>query len=278
MSSKQAMRSFCLWVCLVSILYASQSLANSEMTYRIKLNDKEAGHLIGVYQLNEDGSFSLTQTTELTVSGFLQDTNIQGVLIEHHLQDGTLTYSDNRLIHNDKIFWTKVALSNNEYLAVHSEVTTSEQKQEKKDVEFVTGTVAHFVPAVGYALTLGEILLSDESHAPKNDLFTQDHFDTSFVALPHYWQQAGYTLPPTVAIFDTENMALFSANTKKIGRVELSLKNETIQAQQYLLDIEGEEPINVWLAETDANIPYFVKISGQEDNDSYTIQLEGTKE
>ncbi|MEZ8824583.1 hypothetical protein AB6E04_09470 [Vibrio amylolyticus] len=264
-----------------------------ELAYQVNIDDKAVGTMTSITKQNDNGALSIQQTTDITITGFLEDTVIQSTLVEHHLNHGTLERSDNQLVHNGKTFWTQVALSNNEYLAVHSEVTTSEQKEEAEAVELVAGTVAHFIPGAGYAMSLGELLLSDGSNTPKNAKFTQEHFDTSFAALPQYWQRSNHSLPSTVTIFDTESLTLFTAKTKLLGETEFDVKTSAqstlpekstsalstkIKAQHYTLEPDEAEPIEIWLSESESNVAFFVQVFGHENGDSYHIQLEEMKE
>ncbi|WP_434340623.1 hypothetical protein [Motilimonas cestriensis] len=262
-------------------VYSHNVMAQTQLTqptqqwnYEITLGEKLVGSMKSTFQAEQNG-YRLKQQSEITTSGLWADDNIQSTLSENYQLDGTLIKSDNHLRHNDETVWTKIELSNNEYLAIHSEVTTEQQKEEAEAVEIVKQAVTTLVPNAGHVLMLGEVLLAEQNNVAKNSRLSKSDFDSSFAALPYYWQQHAYSLPKKMNIFDTENMTLFSANIQFIGTEAHSINQTTIEAQHYRLDITDSTPIDIWLAGTKPSLSYFVQIAGREDGESYTVKLKG---
>ncbi|MCE2594121.1 hypothetical protein K6Y31_04765 [Motilimonas cestriensis] len=266
---------FALTVYSQIIMAQTQSTQLAQQwNYEITLGEKLVGSMKSTFQAEQNG-YRLKQQSEITTSGLWADDNIRSTLSENYQLDGTLIKSDNHLRHNDETVWTKIELSNNEYLAIHSEVTTEQQKEEAEAVEIVKQAVTTLVPNAGHVLMLGEVLLADQSNVAKNSRLGKKDFDSSFTALPYYWQQHSYSLPQKMNLFDTENMTLFSTNIQFIGTETQSINQTTIETQHYRLNITDSAPIDIWLAGIKPHLSYFVQIAGREDGESYTVKLKG---
>ncbi|MCE2571177.1 hypothetical protein [Motilimonas eburnea] len=264
---------------LMLLVGSSQSQAESTVPaksgqwhYQIMFDKAPVGSMQIAYQVNND-RYLFESQSQLTISSFWGDTQLQSRLSETHLMDGTLIQADNLLNQDDNTHWTKIELKNNEYLTMGSQLPTLGQQEIAELTDLVKQAVIQMVPNAGHVITLGEVLLTDENNAMNNSRLSKTDFDTSFAALPLYWQQHGYTLPKQLTVFDTENMLLFHATSQFMGEEILVTHAGEIPSYHYQLTLEDKSSLHLWLAKSNQDVSFFAQIKGQDNGNDYTVSL-----
>jgi hypothetical protein len=72
-------------------------------------------------------------------------------------------------------------------------------------------------------------------------------------------------------------MFIFSTTISHKGRVELNINGTVIEASHYTLNVKDNASTEIWLAVSDADLPYFVQITGEDEGDAYKIAYKPNK-
>jgi hypothetical protein len=257
------------YLCLA--LGSAKAQAQNTFAYTLYVEDKEVGSMSIEHQPQVDGLFIIEQHSHINTPGFWGDLDIQGTLKETHAANGALLKSDNKVKENSKTFWTRIELSFDEYLAFKTQMKNDLEQEDEETIELAKGAVAHLIPGTGDIMMVGELLFSEAEDEQINTRFTKNSFDTSFLELPYYWKNNGFTLPSSLRIFDTEEMFVFSTTITHKGKEAVNIGGIVIEANQYTLNVKENEPTEIWLALSNDHIPYFVQITGKEDGENYRI-------
>lgn len=240
--------------------------------YQIMFDKAPVGSMQIAYQVSDD-LYLFESQSQLSIPSFWGDTQLQSRLSETHLMDGTLIQADNLLNQDDNTHWTKIELKNNEYLAMGSKLPTPGQQEIAELTDLVKQAMIQMIPNAGHVITLGEVLLAEENNAMNNSRLSKTDFDTSFAALPLYWQQHGYTLPKQLTVFDTENMLLFHATSQFMGEEILVGNAGEIPSYHYQLILEDKSSLHLWLAKSNQDVSFFAQIKGQDNGNDYAVSL-----
>jgi hypothetical protein len=262
-------------LCLLFVSFNAQ--AQVTFTYTLYVEDQELGSISIEHHPQANGHYVITQHSHIKAPGFWGDLDFQGTLKETHASNGMLLKSGNKFIENDQTFWTKIELSGDEYLAFKAQLKNSQEQEDDESIDLAKGVVAHLVPGVGDVMMVGEFLLSDGNEKQMNSRFTKDSFDICFLDLPYFWKSNSYILPSSLRIFDTEEMFIFSTTISHKGRVELNINGTVIEASHYTLNVKDNASTEIWLAVSDADLPYFVQITGEDEGDAYKIAYKPNK-
>jgi len=265
--------SFFLTLCLLS----SISFAQTTMRYTVYSDAKPIGNMSVGYNTLDTGSYTLEEISHIKSPSSWEDKDLQSHLLETHQEDGSLIKSDKKVKVNDKIYWTKTELFDDEFLVSTADLTNDQQKEDDEVVMFAKGVVSGLVPGLSDVMMVGELLLSEGSNQPINNRFAKDSIDTSFLNLPYLWKNSGYRLPKTLCILDMEKMIVFSTAITYLGEEILEMNGAIVNTKHYKLSVENNFPTEIWLAAEGQSSPYFFQITGKDDGDVYKIVLSSPK-
>lgn len=249
--------------------------AASPLTYEIELNGKPVGQIVHEYVQQPDGGHGLKLSTQIETKSFFSKVRINSVLEETISADGYLDAASNRLVENKKTYWTKIQRSGSSYLAFTAEMKTPEQLETEELAGLAKEVIATVVPYAGDAMTVAGILLSDKRDAPQHKRLTTDHFDTSLIGLPLYWQSNGYDLPSSLTIIDTEEMSVFKAKVKDLGDTQISVGGKNLTVRHIQLDVANAKPMEIWMVRPETGPAHFFQISGMSDGAKFKVTMAG---
>jgi len=258
---------------LAVALICAEASAQDLKVYELKLGGKRIGTITAESKDLPRGGRKLTQNLRIKTSGFWNKIDITGSLEETISATGKLQEASSKLKENNKIYWSKLSHSGEEYLSFRAQMKNEEEKDIEELAGLATGVVTFLVPEVGDVIEIGTLLLSDGKNDPKHDRLTRDSFDTSFAGLPFYWERNGYRLPDTLRIFETEDMVILGARVEDRGTVFLPLAASRIPARQYRFNIKEADPIDVWLARAENGRAYFAQVNGRENGSAFQVVL-----
>jgi hypothetical protein len=257
---------------LYLVFVSNAVFAEDVFNYAIAVNDEELGTLSIEHQDKDDGHYVIAQHTHIKSSGYFEDFVYQGALKESHSPTGLLLESSNKENINNETYWTQIELSGDEYLAFSSQLKNDQEKEDDDAIGLAQGALSYIVPGAGDAMTVGEALISDDKQEKRNNRFPKESFDVSFLNLPYLWKKNNLSLPSPLRIIDTEEMHIFQASILPRGKEEVKINGRVLEAYHYSLVVEDSEPTEIWLALNKTQIPFFVRIKGNDDEGPYEIE------
>lgn len=272
-------RSFYLqWAALplVALFWGLLSPASASETasYTLAVSGKHLGDLTVTTVSRPDGSRSLSQRMSLKASSFWGKLDIDNRLEETISSNGILLKASNRLRDNNKVYWTRIDLLEEEYLAFRAQMKNGEEKDLEELGNLAKGAVSVLVPGAGDVLEIANVVLAYEKSQPRHDRFTRTSFDTSLMGLPLFWQRNGQGFPARLTILDTQEMSISTVRVEKLGPARLTISgNKEFQTQRYRLKPKSGHATDVSLFISQSGTPQFAMVSGKQDGDSYTIKL-----
>eukprot|EP00903_Cladosiphon_okamuranus_P002042 g2040.t1 len=242
--------------------------------YDLFMDRKNIGSISIKTENDAEGSYKVTQFLKIKAGGFWGKIDIRGTLEEQISASGQLQEASNKLTENNKVYWSKLQLSGQEYLSFRSQMKDAGEKNLDELKDLAAGVATFLVPEVGDVIEIGTLLLSDGKNLPKNDRLTASSFDSSLVGLPHYWQRNSFRLPATLRIFDTQDMVILVSKIDDLGTQNLSVGEQQIAARHYRLKAEGTAPIDVWMFKAANGRAHFAMLAGKEDGSLFQITLQ----
>ncbi len=267
----------CKALAAVAFLFSSASIAASEtqLKYEVQLDGKPVGTLDLDQRANADGGYRYKLTTRIQTKFFLSKIDIRSNLRETVTKTGLLLEASNKLSDGKKTYWTKIEHSGGEYLAFAAQMKNQQEIENEELIGLAKEVVASVVPYAGETMAVAEILLSDEKNNPKHQRLKPDHFDTTLISLPLFWQRNNQQFPSSFRILDTENMSVFEAKTEYLGAKHLSSGELQIPVRHYRLQAGDGNPMDIWFATANSGLAYFAKLKGKEDGTAFNVQLIG---
>lgn len=251
---------------IVMALLCSGAGAMAERHYKVMLADQDLGRVREQISQTDKQGYAIEQQSELSQSGWWGKFELSSELTETFDQNGVLLQASNRIIENGKVFWTKVELERDEYLAFRAQITSDEEKQNAEETQLAQGAIANMVPGVGEIMAVGGLLFGENDKNTQRR-FAKGSFDTTLLGMPLFWKRGSLSLPQKLRVFDTEEMLLFDAQVSLIAVEDRIIKANETQVYHYRLTEDQGEELDIWLAQDAAAVPYFVKISGKDDGD-----------
>lgn len=268
-------RNFQAILLTLSLLVLNGSEAHSDpIVYSLQVSGKELGQVTIRQSGPSGGTRTLTQTLAIKAKSFWGKIDIKNQLEETISAKGDLLEASNRLRDGNKIYWTKIALSGNEYLAFRARMKNTHEKDLDDLGSLAKGAAAFLVPGAGDAFEVANLLLSDEKNQPKHDRFTRTSFDTTLMGLPLAWQRNNFNLPRQLVVFDTQEMTISKYLCEDLGEVPLPLQGRSsISTRHYRLSERSGRVTNIWLFRKSSGSAHFAQVSGKEDGEPFLIKM-----
>ncbi|GAA0782222.1 hypothetical protein E1180_21920 [Roseibium denhamense] len=269
-------KSFCIRLGFAAgllIAGGASAHAGSVRIYSVELDGKHVGQILHEYSRLPDGAHDFQLTTKIEAKAFFRKVRITSVLKETISANGFLDEASNKLVENKKTYWTKIQRSGDSYLAFTAQMKTPQELEIEEVAGLAKEVIATVVPYAGEAMTIAGILLLDERGSPQHKRLTTDHFETSLIGLPLYWQSRNYVLPKTLTIIDTEEMSVFKAAVTDLGDTQVSLGGRPVTARQIRLKIANSKPMEIWMIRPETGPAYFFQIKGKSDGASFKVSL-----
>jgi hypothetical protein len=253
-----------------SLSYASAELATNIHTYHYEIlsNAENVGEINVKVIDHADGSYVITESTRLNTVSAWGTVNRHSTQIETFSPAGDLLKTDVKTLDGKKAYWRKAELSNEELWASYTQVQNVTEKEEEEFAGAALALASNMIPVLGNALGVAQLFLSDADATPQNSRFPASTYDTSFANLPFYWSSKQHNLPAQLNLFDSEKLAITTFHIEDLGQkiVQLISGGGTVQTSHYKLQPRKGQPIEVWLAVSDHNSPYFYQVVGIDDD------------
>lgn len=210
-------------------------LAQESWDYDFYIDTKKIGGLRISYQPKQNGNYVIEQLSQIKISEFWAKADIHSTLTEQHDKNGSFIKSNHKIRENGRF---------------HRESIQSSKR--------------------GFSVYQFE----SQGNTEKDNPISKNSFDTTFLNIPHLWKKYKNKLPPVLRILDTEDTFVFTAHIRRVHGTNLKISKYTNQTEQhYIFSVKDAEPINIGLAISEKGLPYFTKITGIDDGDTYRIVL-----
>lgn len=269
-----------LYYAILLSIVSSLSCANAAQvtnthTYHYELlsNAENVGEINVKVIEQADGSYVITESTLFNITSRWGDINTRSTQIEAFSPVGKLLKADVKTLNGKKAYWRKAELSDNELWASYTQVQNVTEKEEEELAGTALALASNMIPGLGNALGVAQLLLSDDDAQPENLRFPASTYDTSFSNLPFYWSSKQHNLPAQLNLFDSEKLAITAFHIEDLGQkiVQLSSGGGAVETSHYKLQAPKGQPMEVWLAVSDHNSPYFYQVVGVDDDGPFHI-------
>ncbi|MFT4730414.1 MAG: hypothetical protein ACI9UN_004940 [Granulosicoccus sp.] len=256
-----------------SFASATQILNTHIYHYDIFSEAEDLGDISVKVVNHADGSYIIAESTVIETAGFWGDTNLSSTQVETYSPEGKLLNADVKTLHGEVAHWRKAELSGDELWASYTQVQNVTEKEEEQLIGVALTIATNTVPGLGDALGIAQLLFSDEKPHPNNIRFSKNTYDTSFSNLPFYWSSKQNSLPTKLNLFNSEKLAVNTFQVEFLGKkiIQLETKDNLVTTSHYKLhDPEGQR-LEVWLATSEFNSPYFYQLVGTDDDGPFHI-------
>jgi hypothetical protein len=269
-----------LYYAILLSIVSSLSCANAAQvtnthTYHYELlsNAENVGEINVKVIEQADGSYVITESTLFNITSMWGDINMRSTQIEAFSPVGKLLKADVKTLNGKKAYWRKAELSDNELWASYTQVQNVTEKEEEELAGTALALASNMIPGLGNALGVAQLFLSDDDAQPENLRFLASTYDTSFSNLPFYWSSKQHNLPAHLNLFDSEKLAITAFHIEDLGQkiVQLSSGGGAVETSHYKLQAPKGQPMEVWLAVSDHNSPYFYQVVGVDDDGPFHI-------
>jgi hypothetical protein len=260
-----------------SLSFTSAAKATNTHTYQYEIlsNAENVGELNVKVIDQADGSYVINQSTLLNTVSMWGEINIRSTQIEIFSPAGDLLKADVKTLNGKKAYWRKAELSDDELWASYTQIQNVTEKEEDEFAGAALALASNIIPGLGNVLGVAQLFLSDDDGQPENIRFPASTYDTSFSNLPFYWSSKQHKLPAQLNLFDSEKLAITAFHIEDLGQktVQLISGGGTVETSHYKFQAPKGKPMEVWLAVSDHNSPYFYQVVGVDDDGSFHIVI-----
>lgn len=225
-----------------------------------------------------NGTVVLHELSHIKTSGFLGKVDLTSSLTEEFSKNGSLFKADIKERVNKKVFWTQLQSVENEIWATRTQIKKLSEIQEQQFIDISVGLLANMVSNVGEIIAISQLIFSDDEEATeslqKNLRIDKTSFDTTFISIPHLWQNNQYQFPAEMTILDTELLSVYPAKIEYVAKEFLmNTESHEVLTDHYRIMPPKSAPIDIWLAKDPQNVPHFVQIVGEDKDGKFKIKL-----
>lgn len=278
----------CFFTLLISFRVSSENQDSInlliEFKYKILLEDNYKGVMKVKVLHSPNKSYSLLTSSEFSLSGWWGKYLVYTNLIEHFSKTGMLIQVNNMIIDGEEAYWKRLTLIRGQTW----ESTVKTKNIKKFDEEDFIDTIGDIgdklIVRERDVLTVSNLLFTGSESSNKSIRLPKKSYDTSFNNIPFYWQRHHNSLPDEINIIDTETESIYKLKIEKINSQEnhkFSTDNSHNSSQNnidstidyYVFTPDNGKPIHMWLTINRNNIPYFIKLTGEDEDGTFHIEI-----
>jgi hypothetical protein len=222
-----------------------------------------------------DGSYVIAESTSIKAEGWWGDISRLSTKIENYSPEGNFLKADIKILTGKKAFWRKAELAGGELWAAYTEVENMSEKDEAELVGVGVTVASGLVAGLGNVIAVTQLLLADNDAPLDSVRIAANTYDSSFANLPFYWTSSGYSLPAELSLFDSGTLSVNALQVEYLGTetFQQGAEQSVVVASHFKLFAENGSELEVWLAVSDKNSPYFYQLAGTDDDGPFQILL-----
>ncbi len=268
---------FFIFTLITSLTVNSQNQESTNIIakfdYDILLEGDNTGAMsMKVLQLSNN-EYNILTKSDIELSGWWGKHLVHSNLVEQFSSSGRLLKADNMIIDGKKAYWTKMILTEDELWTSSVQVKSIEEHEEEEFIGMIANIGSMFVAGAGDVLAVSNLLFAGAESSHNNIRLSQNSYDTSFNNIPFYWLKNNKSLPDEINILDSDTLSIYTMKTE-VYKTETS--NQEIfdsSVYHYVLTTKKGEPLHLWLAIDDNNIPHFIRLIGEDEDGPFQINL-----
>lgn len=218
------------------------------------------------------GGYQILENTTFQKSSDWDEINLKSTASELYSFEGKLISADKKTFDKTEAYWSKIDSVGADFWMSFSEIKNLAQQEENELIGFSFAILDDLIPEAGQVLGLSKLLLSDTKAVPTSVRFPKNSHHTTLANLPKYWLIHQQKLPTKINVLDIETTSITQMKTEYIGLDVKTLGGNKAITHHYTLASEKNAPVNVWLAVSENNIPYFHELKIDNNNGFFTIK------